>query len=203
MLNLKKVFLLHVKLEKKNVHLGKYQLKKYIMIKKKRLLIIKMLGCKYTINQFLYFPKFFHPDPTVKRQSGFLIPELSSSNNLGNYLSVPYFKVISDNKDLTFTPRFYDKEKIIYQTEYRQVNKKSDHIFDFSIFNKSRLLQSGKTEATHFFTKSNFETDINFFDNSEIEMNIQQVSEDLYLKTHKLKSPLITSETVLNSKSYV
>ena len=100
----------------------------------------------------LYFPKFFHPDPTVKRQSGFLIPELSSSNNLGNYLSVPYFKVISENKDLTFTPRFYDKEKIIYQTEYRQANKKSDHIIDFSIFNKSRLLpQSGKTEATHFF----------------------------------------------------
>ena len=23
-----------------------------------------------------YFPKFFHPDPTVKRQSGFLIPSL-------------------------------------------------------------------------------------------------------------------------------
>ena len=107
----------------------------------------------------LYFPKFFHPDPTVKRQSGFLIPELSSSNNLGNYLSVPYFKVISENKDLTFTPRFYDKEKIIYQTEYRQANKNSDHIFDFSIFNKSRLLpQSGKTQATHFFSKSNFET---------------------------------------------
>ncbi len=149
----------------------------------------------------LYFPKFFHPDPTVKRQSGFLIPELSSSNNLGNYLSVPYFKVISENKDLTFTPRFYDKEKIIYQTEYRQANKSSDHVIDFSIFNKSRLLpQSGKTEATHFFSKSNFETDINFFDNSEIKINIQQVSEDLYLKTHKLKSPLITSETVLNSK---
>ena len=49
-------------------------------------------------------------------------------------------------------------------------------------------------------SKSNFETDINFFDNSEIKINIQQVSEDLYLKTHKLKSPLITSETVLNSK---
>ena len=24
----------------------------------------------------VYFPKFFHPDPTVKRQSGFLIPSL-------------------------------------------------------------------------------------------------------------------------------
>ena len=42
--------------------------------------------------------------------------------------------------------------------------------------------------------------DFDFFDNSEIEMKVQQVSEDLYLKTHKLKSALITSETVLNSK---
>ena len=33
----------------------------------------------------------------------------------------------------------------------------------------------------------------------KLKLNIQ-VSEDLYLKTHKLKSALITSETVLNSK---
>ena len=32
----------------------------------------------------LYFPKFFHPDPTVKRQSGFLAPRLSSSNTFGS-----------------------------------------------------------------------------------------------------------------------
>ena len=31
----------------------------------------------------LYFPKFFHPDPTVKRQSGLLQPRLNSSNILG------------------------------------------------------------------------------------------------------------------------
>ena len=38
-----------------------------------------------------YFPKFFHPDPTVKRQSGFLKPELNNSNVLGTSLTVPYF----------------------------------------------------------------------------------------------------------------
>ena len=27
----------------------------------------------------LYFPKFFHPDPTVKRQTGFLQPEINNS----------------------------------------------------------------------------------------------------------------------------
>ena len=148
----------------------------------------------------LYFPKFFHPDPTVKRQSGFLMPTLTSSNNLGNYVSVPYFYAISDNKDLTFSPRFYDEQKTIYQTEYRQANKNSDHIFDFSILNKSRFIESGKTQGTHFFVKSNFYTDINFFESSKIDFNIEQVSEDNYLKTNKIKSPLITNETVLNSK---
>ena len=30
----------------------------------------------------LYFPKFFHPDPSVKRQSGFLRPQINNSNEL-------------------------------------------------------------------------------------------------------------------------
>ena len=38
-----------------------------------------------------YFPKFFHPDPSVKRQSGFLSPSLGSSKNTGNSISTPYF----------------------------------------------------------------------------------------------------------------
>ena len=32
-----------------------------------------------------YFPKFFHPDPTVERKSGFLIPTLKSSTNSNSY----------------------------------------------------------------------------------------------------------------------
>ena len=51
-----------------------------------------------------YFPKFFHPDPTVKRQSGFLNPKINNSNVLGSSISLPYFKVISENKDYTFSP---------------------------------------------------------------------------------------------------
>ncbi len=167
----------------------------------KKIINYKNAWLKVYDKPVLYFPKFFHPDPTVKRQSGFLMPMLSSSNNLGNYLSVPYFYVISDNKDLTFTPRFYDKEKTIYQAEYRQVNKSSDHVLDFSILNESRiLLKADKTKGTHFFSESKFDTNISYFDNSKIDIKIQQVSQDTYLKTHKLKSPLITSESLLNSK---
>ena len=30
-----------------------------------------------------YFPKFSHPDPTVDRKSGFLIPTFANSTNMG------------------------------------------------------------------------------------------------------------------------
>ncbi len=169
--------------------------------KNKKIINYRNAWLKVYDKPILYFPKFFHPDPTVKRQSGFLIPTLSSSNNLGNYLAVPYFYAISDNKDLTFTPRFYDKQKTIYQTEYREVNKKSEHILDFSILNESRfLVKKNETKGTHFFSKSKFDTDISYFENSEINLELQQVSQDTYLKTNKLKSPLITSDSSLNSK---
>ena len=58
----------------------------------------------------MYFPKFFHPGPTVKRQSGLLVPHINNSNILGSSLQLPYFHVLSDNKDLTFKPTFFDKD---------------------------------------------------------------------------------------------
>ena len=41
-----------------------------------------MPGFKFMIDQF-FISKFFHPDPTVKRQSGFLIPTLADLGNTG------------------------------------------------------------------------------------------------------------------------
>ena len=58
----------------------------------------------------LYFPKFFHPDPSVKRQSGFLKPRYKTSSLLGSSFYAPYFQVISDNKDATIRPTYWDKE---------------------------------------------------------------------------------------------
>ena len=148
-----------------------------------------------------YFPKFFHPDPTVKRQSGFLVPTFSQSNNLGNYISIPYFNAISNSSDLTFTPRFYDKGKTIYQTEYRKHNKNSKHMLDFSIKNKSIQIfdDNKKKSSTHFFSKSSFDLDLDNNFTGELDIKIQQSSDDDYLKTYKLKSPLIESESNLNT----
>ena len=148
-----------------------------------------------------YFPKFFHPDPTVKRQSGFLVPKFAQSSTLGNYISTPYFNVISDSADLTFSPRIYDNGNSVYQSEYRNFNKNSKHVADFSIRNKSALIvnEKKKSSSSHFFLKSEFDLDLSFFDEAKIDLKLQETSNDDYLKTYKIKSPLIESENNLHT----
>ena len=141
----------------------------------------------------IYFPRFFHPDPTVKRQSGFLMPKFQSSSSLGDSLSIPYFKVISDNKDLTFTPKIFGENDGLFQNEYRQENKNSSHITDLS------LKKSNGNSKSHFFSNTIANLDFSLFENSELEVNIETTSNDNYLKSHKIKSAITNNNSLLNS----
>jgi len=146
----------------------------------------------------LYFPKFFHPDPTVKRQSGFLVPTIESKKN-DSFLTTPYFFAISKNSDFTLSPRFYSNQKNLYQGEYRYVTKNSKHTVDASIKNDNPFLTKNKTSKSHFFLDSVLETNIDLFDFSKIDLKLQKVSSDSYLKTFDIKSPIINSQETLKS----
>ena len=141
-----------------------------------------------------YFPKFFHPDPTVKRKSGFLIPSIKSSTNSESFLNLPYFHVISGNKDLTFSPRLYADEKFLLQSEYRQINFNSSHLADISFFNEKK-----KKSKNYFFYDYEKDFDYLNFDESEINIKIQKTSNDTYLRANKIKSPLINRVDFLES----
>ena len=143
-----------------------------------------------------YFPKFFHPDPTVKRQSGFLTPSLLTSSTSGGSINVPYYKVISENKDITFTPRIYFNDDFSIQNEYRQVEKKTNHITDFSL---KKLEQSTKS---HFFSNT-IQILENDFDFSEIEFNLEKTSSDTYLKGDNITSKTRNSNNQSLLNSYV
>ncbi len=141
----------------------------------------------------IYFPRFFHPDPTVKRQSGFLMPRFESSSSLGDSLSIPYFKVISNSKDVTFTPKIYSENEGLFQNEYRQENKNSSHITDLSIKKES------KNSKSHFFSNTLAKLKLSFFESSELEVNIETTSNDSYLKSHKINSEITNNNSLLNS----
>ena len=142
--------------------------------------------------EIFYFPYFSHPDPSVKRKSGFLVPYYGSSNNFGSWVNIPYFKTLGKDKDMTFNPRIYADDKFIMQAEYRQSLEKSKLISDFSYNN------DGKNSNSHLFLNLNGDLE----GNSNYKLNYQSVTNDNYLKIHNLSksSPLINDESVLTSK---
>ena len=164
--------------------------------KVKKRIIYKDAWLKIYDIPVVYFPKFFHPDPTVKRQSGFLRPSFEGSEILGTAIHTPYFFVISDDKDLTIKPRFYeDKTKIVLQNEYRQKTKNSTTTADFSYTRgyqaKPKRDDDDKDSRTHFFSNTIMNLNFDNFLRSDLEIQLQKVSNDTYLKVFNLYSPLM------------
>jgi len=160
--------------------------------KNKKIFEYKNSWLKVFDKRIFYFPYFNHPDPTVKRKSGFLTPSYGSSNNMGNWFNIPYFKTLGINKDVTFKPRFYTDDKIILQSEYRQAFENYNFISDFSLNN------DGKNNNTHLFAK----IDKNNNKGSSLSFKYQDVSNDNYLKLNNLSSTsaLIENESLLTSE---
>ena len=150
----------------------------------------------------VYFPRFFHPEPRVKRQSGFLKPSLGSSQNLGSSVYTPYFFVISENKDMTIKPRIYNDNKAVLQSEFRQKTKNSYTIADFSFAtgHDSSINDKGDNRS-HFFTNTKMNLDLENFVKSTLEVNYEKSTNDNYLKKFNLESPLLIERNdVLESK---
>lgn len=67
-----------------------------------------------------YTPYLSHPDPSVKRESGFLSPTIGGGSNTGTLFSVPYFGIIDETSDFTVAPRFFSQEGVGLGLEYRK-----------------------------------------------------------------------------------
>ena len=131
----------------------------------------------------LYFPKFFHPDPTVERQSGILTPTINNSNVLGNSLNLPYYHVISYDSDITITPSLFDSGVAMVQNEYRKVEKNSELIIDFGFVNNFKSsIENNKNSIFNLFAKYNLDLNLENFSKSELFLNIEKVTNDTFLK---------------------
>ena len=111
------------------------------------------------------------------------MPHINNSNVLGSSLQIPYFHVLSENKDLTFKPTFFDKDILMFQNEYRQQNKNSFFIADFNFTDgyKSKISNKENT-LIHLFAKYDADLDFNNFVESSLNISVQKVNNDTYLK---------------------
>ena len=140
-----------------------------------------------------YFPKLAHPDPTVDRRSGFLPPSLYDTKNLGEGVSLPYFLDLGKDKNLTITSRLYVSENPLMMGEYHQVFKNSSFLADFGFtegYKKTSVTKKSGNKS-HIFTK--FVKNFSGRDGSDNSLNVsvQNVSNDKYLKLYKIKSNLV------------
>ena len=160
----------------------------------------------------LYFPKFFHPDPSVKRRSGFLQPQFNNSETLGSSLYIPYFKTLGHDKDLTIKPTFFEKltklekEKYILQSEFRKKGKNSSLIADIAFVRDYKTLTGSKNKTkniNHLFL--NYSNDLkkpNYLE-SKFDAQIEKVTNDTYLKVFQnnlFDTPVMpANQTTMNS----
>ncbi len=159
------------------------QAQKIIHDKKKKQLIYDHAFIKVYDFPIVYFPKFFHPDPTVKRQSGLLKPILNESEILGSSLQLPYFKILSTDRDITFRPNIFNNNIFMLQNEYREKTENSTLIADFAFTNGYKSSLSNKKKSiSHLFAKYKSNLNLNNFISSKLNINLEKVTNDTYLK---------------------
>ena len=67
-----------------------------------------------------YMPYFSHPDPSVKRATGFLVPTIGNQSEIGPFIQVPYYWVLDDQSDTTIIPMLTAKAGPAIDLEYRR-----------------------------------------------------------------------------------
>lgn len=95
-----------------------------------------------------YVPYFAHPDPTVKRKSGFLTPEFGTGGNLGGFVRAPYYIVLGKDKDATLAPIYTYDEGLVMSGEYRQRFNKGEMQISGSITQADRDEFANGVEVT-------------------------------------------------------
>ena len=142
-----------------------------------------------------YFPKFFHPDPTVKRQSGFLFPTFKNNSNLSASTTLPYFWAITKDNDMTITPKIYTAENLLLMNEYRQAFRNGFWIVDSSYTKGYKNTNDTKLPGgrSHLFSKLTLDfSEENY--SSNLEANYQHVSNSTYLKVYDINTELVKKE---------
>ena len=113
-----------------------------------------------------YTPFLSHPDPTVKRRSGFLFPSISSNQYLGAAIQGQYFWSISDQEDILFNPIFSSDKGIVYSGAYNKYFTRGEVSASGSFLRDSdtkkdrgNLFAYGRYEVNDYWVA---DTDINY-----------------------------------------
>lgn len=129
-----------------------------------------------------YTPFLSHPDPSVKRRSGVLMPTYGSSNFLDTYIQTGYFWAIDDHSDFTFNPYLSTKRLFVPFAKYHAYLPEGDFSLEGSVMHDN---DKHKTRG-HLFSKARYEINENWL----MHLDAKYASDTLYLKDMSLPEKL-------------
>ncbi len=136
-----------------------------------------------------YMPYFSHSDPQAPRQSGFLVPGLGHSTDLGYFVEVPYYFALDPSYDLLLAPMYTENDGPLLKGEWRERTKSGAYNFQASgRYGQPRdrfgADYGDETFQGHVFGKGRFQID-------EVwhwGYDAQLTSNDTYLKRYDISS---------------
>jgi LPS-assembly protein len=139
----------------------------------------------------LYTPYFSHPDPSVKREAGFLAPSFSSlSSDIGATIKIPYFYPVSQSADFTISPVYYFRQNPLLLGEYREKFKNGDLSIEAGFTEGYKEITVEQTDGArhHLYGNLNLNFTDKVLDQSEFNAKIQRVNNPTYLRVNKINS---------------
>ena len=139
----------------------------------------------------LYLPYFAHPDPTVKRESGFLPPTLANlGGDVGSTIKIPYFYPVSQSADFTVSPVYYFKQHPLLLGEYREKFKNGDISLEGGFTQGYKEITTTKTDGSrhHLYGNLNLIFSDKILDQTILNTKVQQVNNPTYLRVNKINS---------------
>lgn len=139
----------------------------------------------------LYLPYFAHPDPTVKRESGFLPPTLANlGGDIGSTMKIPYFYPVSQSADFTVSPVYYFKQHPLLLGEYREKFKNGDISLEGGFTQGYKEVTTTKTDGSrhHLYGNLNHIFSDKILDQTILNAKVQQVNNPTYLRVNKINS---------------
>jgi LPS-assembly protein len=169
-----------------------WQIKGETVIHDKELQLVEYRDAVMEIDGFPVFwtPYLSHPDPSVKRRSGFLFPSFGSSPSLGFHTGIPYYWVISQDKDATITPMITTGGGEFLGGQYRERFANGYVHTDASITVDSQrftAIDTTPVNGPRWHIASEGEIDLN--QEWRLRENIMRASDPTYLLRYRLPSP--------------
>ena len=145
-----------------------------------------------------YSPYLSHPDPTVKKKSGFLAPTFRNSDSLGLTTQIPYFWNIASNQDLTIAPILTTEQGVVAAGQYRHLFTSGYVDISGSATVADREDGGGETAEDRFRGHIDAEVRFDIDDTWRWGFDANRSSDDTYLRLYDFGS-----ERTLTSRAFV